>query len=244
MKFTNETKIGILVSIVLAMLVILTVKAGNFNFGRKGYIVKVRFINIDGIEKNTPVMFNGFEVGLVKAITIKEEADRTVMELDAWIEDGVKIREGSIAHVKNMGFLGEKYVSLSAGIPSSPYLAPGDMILGEEAADMDKLLKDGQAIAAHVKEAAANINERLQKNKESIDQIIGNLDVTMVHMVSITQNVDERLKVNQEKIDDMVENLRTTSVNLEEFSDDLKVNPWKLLYRPKGPRDVTKPIGQ
>jgi phospholipid/cholesterol/gamma-HCH transport system substrate-binding protein len=239
MKMNNETRIGIMVAAAVAMLFILTVKAGNFNVGRKGYIIKVHFRNIDGIEKNTPVMYNGFEVGLVKEITIKETDTETLMEIDAWIEDGVQIREGAKAHVKNMGFLGEKYVSLTAGVVGSPYMAEGAVVVGDEPADMDKLLRDGQDIAKNVKEAAANINERLKTNQEEIDSIIGNFDVTMKNMVSITNNVDERLRVNRDKIDHIMTNLSASSENLEEFSYDLKLNPWKLLYKP--PKDRRNP---
>jgi hypothetical protein len=92
---------------------------------------------------------------------------------------------------------------------------------------------DGQAIAANIKELSANLNERFEKNKEEIDETMISLNTSMKHLASITENVDERLTLNERYIDETVLHLHTMSVNLDEFSEDLKLNPWKLMYREK-----------
>ncbi|MFT5169610.1 MAG: hypothetical protein ACI8Q2_000221, partial [Candidatus Omnitrophota bacterium] len=69
-------------------------------------------------------------------------------------------------------------------------------------------------------------------NKEHIDHIFTNMDTTMTKMSSVADSVDERLEVNKIKIDAMVTNLHDLSVHLEEMSQDLKSNPWKLLHKP------------
>jgi len=38
---------------------------------------------------------------------------------------------------------------------------------------------------------------------------------------------------NREDIDFMIGKLKTTAVNFEEFSDDIKRHPWKLLIKTK-----------
>lgn len=236
MKFSNEVKIGVMVSIVVVSLIALTIKAGDFNFSSKGYEINVHFENIDGIDKNAPVMLNGFEVGVVKDIAIIDDEQGTRMQLMVWLDEEAKLREGARAYVKNMGFMGEKYVGLTSGDAGAPYLTPGSIITGEEPADLDKLLIDAQEIVDQVKSVATNLNERLTVNQEAIDRIFGNLDSTMENMVSITDNVDERLKVNQDNIDEILVRLRSAAVNMDEFTYDLKLNPWKLLYRTKEER--------
>jgi len=230
MKISNEAKVGVLVFTVLVALGIVTFRTGDFSLSKKGYTVKVHFENIDGVGLNAPVMLNGLEVGKVESITILEEAESTKLELLVWIEQGVQLREGTTAYVKNMGFLGEKYVGLAAGDNTSAYLTPGAIIPGRKPADFDALMLDGQEIAGNVKEITANLKERLDKNKELIDRIFVNLD-------SITENLDERLTKNENKIDTIFENLESSSVNLDQFTYDLKQHPWKLLYRPKEKRE-------
>jgi len=233
MKINNETKIGLMVLISVVILLALTVKAGDFSLKKEGYPIKVQFRNIDGVDINSPVMFNGFEVGVVNDIEIKYAPQETVMELSLWLEKGVKLREGTVATVKNLGFMGEKYVSLSTGETSGADLKADSVLTGKEPPNFEDLLLEGKVVAKNLKEITSNINERLDKNKNNIDDIIVNLKDVTSNVSSITGNVDDRLKKNEKYIDGIVLNLRDATVNLEELSLDLKLNPWKLLHRSK-----------
>lgn len=232
MKVTNEAKIGVLVSVVMAALLLLTFKVGNFNFTKKGYTVTVQFIRIEGLEKNAPVRLNGLEVGSVKDVKILYEDD-TKMEMTLLLEERAKLREGTKAFVKNMGLLGEKYIELSGGDRNAPFIGPGAVIVGQEPVDFEKLLAKGDVIADNLTEISQNLNQRLKNNGEALDSIIADLKVTMKNMSSISANVNERLAVNRQAIDDIIANLDSSSQNLEDLSADLKLNPWKLLYKAK-----------
>lgn len=236
MKISNEAKAGIMITAVVVLLVALTLRTGNFNFSNKGYHVKIYFKNVDGIDKNAPVMLNGYEVGMVKDISIQEAPEGALMEVLVWLKEEAKLRSGTRAYVKNLGFMGEKYVSLTSGDQAGEFLVADAKITGDESADFDVLLRDGQQIAKNIKEVAANINERLKRNQEAIDRIIGNFDTTMGNVASITDNFDERLQLNEDNIDGFLTNINSSSVNLDQFTYDLKLNPWKLLYRTKEKR--------
>lgn len=233
MKMNNETKIGLMVSALIILLAIVTIKAGKFNLSNDGYIVKVHFSNVDGVNLNSPVMFNGFEVGIVKDVTINEGDLETKIELTLWIKDTARLRQGAKAYVKNLGFMGEKYVGLTSGDVGGAYLAPGSLIIGQEPPNFEKLLSDGQEIATRLNSIAKNIDERLTVNKDTVDETLANLNSTMKDLASLIKNANERVGVNGKKIDDTVTNLHDLSVNLEELSYDLKLNPWKIMYRGK-----------
>lgn len=233
MKINNETKIGIMVSGLIILLAILTVKTGKLNFSKSGYLVKVHFQNVDGVNLNSPVMFNGFEVGIVEDVAIREDELGTKIELLLWINDTARLREGSKAYIKNLGFMGEKYVGLTSGDVGGAYLAPGSVIIGQEPPNFEKLLSDGQEIATRLKSIAQNIDERLTVNKDTVDETLTNLNSTMKDLAALIKNANERLGVNGKRIDDTVMNLHDLSVNLEELSYDLKLNPWKIMYRGK-----------
>jgi len=232
MKINNETKIGILVVGVIILLLTLTFKAGDFHFVEKGYTLKVHLRQIDGVELNAPVRFNGLEMGQVKDIRILY-GEETLMELTLWLKESARLRQGAKVHVKNMGLLGEKYIGITDGEKGAPFLGAGAILTGEEPVDFEKLLAKGDEIGTNLKEISANINERLKVNSQAIDEIIVNLNKSTKHIASISENVDERLAVNRLAIDDTVSNLNMTSKNLSELSEDLKINPWKLLYREK-----------
>jgi len=129
--------------------------------------------------------------------------------------------------------MGEKYVGLTSGDSGGAYLAPGSIIVGQEPPNFEKLLSDGQEIATRLKSIAQNIDERLTVNKGLVDETLANLNSTMKDLASLVKNANERLGANEKRIDDTVGNLHDLSVNLEELSYDLKLNPWKIMYRGK-----------
>ena len=227
MKIHNETKIGIMVIVCLVLLGYMTFRSESFSFKNRGYHVKAHFNNIDGVNLNSPVMVNGYEVGAVEDIKIVDGEHETIMELTLSLDAKAKLREGAKAYVKNLGLMGEKYVGLTSGEKDKPYLEEGDIIVGEDPTDFSKLIEDGHHIASDVKDITANINERLQKNKEQIDAILVNLS-------AVTKDLSEVLaKVNSPKVDEIMTNLHQLSKNLEEMTYDLKLHPWKLLHRTK-----------
>jgi len=229
MKTNNETKIGIMVSVVIILLAVLTVKTGKFNLATKGYTIKALFENVDGVNLNSPVMFNGFEVGMVDDIKIKDDDGDIKMELALWINEKARLREGARAYIKNLGFMGEKYIGLTSGNKGGVRLAPGSVIMGQEPPDFEHLLSEGQEIARRLKSISINIDERLETNKDALDETLANLTLTMKDLASIVHNANAHLTTNEKKIDDTIDNLHSLSVNLEELSYDLKLNPWKIM---------------
>lgn len=234
MKFSNEAKIGILVVGVLVILAYLTIKTGKYSFSAKSYELKVEFKDIDNVTANSPVTLNGFEIGRVKSIQIVY-GDKTRVLLTLWLKDEAKLHQGAKAFVKNMGFLGEKFIALTTGNDNEPYLQPGATIIGEEPVNFDKMLYQGQEVMTNINEISKNLNERLKINSQAIDDILAHMRVTMGKMASITTNVDERLQVNKGHIDNTLKHLSSASTNLDEMSYDLKDNPWKLMYKTKSP---------
>lgn len=230
MKINNETRIGMFVVAVIILLGMLTWKAGDIQIRQGGYTVRAHFKNIDGVALNAPVTVNGLEVGRVSDIDILY-GKQTVMELTLWLRDHVKLREGSEAFIKNLGFLGEKYVALTTGDDERPFLKTGAVIIGNEPPSFEKLLSQGDKIAGNLEEISTQINERLKVNAENVDSIVANLNVTIKDIASISSKINETLSSNQGSFDQIIDNVNSMTKNLEEMSFDLKEHPWKLLYR-------------
>ena len=108
MKLNNETKVGLLVLVSLAVLLGITLKCGNFNLKKDGERIKAVFTDIDGIKLNSPVMFNGLEVGLVEDISVQEDSGQTQMVLTLWVSHQARLHEGTKALIKNLRFYGRK----------------------------------------------------------------------------------------------------------------------------------------
>lgn len=236
----NETKIGALVVGVLVILAVLTWKTGKYRFIPNGYEFKVQFKDVEGLGKNAPVTLNGFEVGRVKDVKIIY-GDIPEVELTLWLKDEARVPRGAKAHIRTMGFMGEKFVAITMVDSKEGFLPPGAVLHGEKPASLERLMSEGETIAANIKSITTDINERLAVNREAIDDIFANFRIVSRNLNSISTNVNERLAVNEQMIDDLVGHLNVTSRNLEEMSWDLKLNPWKLLYRPRAERKTGQP---
>ena len=94
----------------------------------------------------------------------------------------------------------------------------GDAFVGLTPGVSDEFIKHGATVASE-----DPIQMRLLMKKA--ENIADNLDKTLVAVKSIV--VD-----NKQGFDNIVTNLEGTTKNFEEFSADLKKNPWKLLFKP------------
>ena len=215
MKISNEVKTGIFVVVCVVAFGALAVKVGKFSFAKTGYTLKTRFHYSGGVKVHAPVCLSGVEVGEVKDIRLIYE-DQTMVELDLWIREGVKIRTDSETLSSTFGLMGEKYIEIKAGTAGSDYATEGTLLKGNEPCRMEELVDIGKKVAGDISKTSNDIS-------------------------SVAKHVDEIVVENRPKINDMLDNFDETSVNFREFSDDVKYHPWKVLMKgkevPKAERD-------
>ncbi|MDP8299660.1 MAG: MlaD family protein [Candidatus Tantalella remota] len=93
----------------------------------------------------------------------------------------------------------------------------GDAFIGLTPGTSEEFVKNGGTIASE-----DPIQMRLLFKKA--DSIAKNLD-------SILAEVKSVVKDNRQNFDDIILNLEVTSENFQEFSEDVKKHPWKLLFK-------------
>jgi phospholipid/cholesterol/gamma-HCH transport system substrate-binding protein len=207
--FTNEVKTGILVIVCLAILISFTISVGKIGIFKKEYKIQAVFSKVGGIEKDSPVRLSGVEVGKVEDVQLvyKKEGDTKVL-LTLQLDQNAKIREGSEACVTTLGLMGEKYIELTPGNEGAPFIKAGTTINGKEPLDLEEMVDIAKKIATEVEATLADIRK-------------------------LTNHLDDTVVANRSNIDGILGNLNRTTANLEEFSDDIKRNPWKLLMKGK-----------
>jgi phospholipid/cholesterol/gamma-HCH transport system substrate-binding protein len=118
-----EFGVGLFIILGLFCLGYLSFTLGNIDFGSHNYVVKAVFPTVAGLKNKAQVMLAGVSIGEVKNIRLKDDRAEVVMS----IKKSVKLEEDSIASIKTMGIIGEKYVSISPGA-SDTYLKNGGII--------------------------------------------------------------------------------------------------------------------
>jgi len=213
-KYGNEFKVGLFIILCILGAVYLIARTGKLNIKKDGYHIYVLFDEVAGLGEKAPVNLNGLEVGKVDDIKVSYDNDRTQILLKLWLDKEAKIREGAVASIKTLGLMGEKYIQISSS-EGKDFIKPGVTLQGKPYEDLDSLMEESKIIA------------------KNVDNLIGNLNGLTDEVKKLTLNLNYTVEDNQDTISEIVRNLETVSKNFEEFSEDLKRHPWKLLFREK-----------
>lgn len=203
-KYTSEFKVGLFLILALLGLFYLTYSTGKLNIKKSGYYIYAVFDEVAGLDLKAPVMLNGLEVGKVDEIKFSYDNDKTQIILKMFIDSQAKIRENPTISIKTLGLMGEKYIQISS-TEGENFINPEDTITGKPYLDLDALIEQAQSISEEI--------------SQQINKLLSTVNTT--------------LEDNQDSITKIIKNLETSSDNFEEFSDDIKRHPWKLLFKTK-----------
>ncbi len=132
-----ELSVGLFLLTGMLCLAYLSFKLGEVSiFGSSNYRVYAVFANVGGLTEKGAVNMAGVNIGQVEKIQLENGKARVTLSL----YKDVHIEEDSIATIKTMGLIGDKYVSISPG-GSDEYIKPEGSIRDTQAPlDIESLL--------------------------------------------------------------------------------------------------------
>lgn len=204
-KISNEAKTGIVVVAAVAAAALFYVKTTDFNAAP--YTVKTYFTYADGIKQDSIVKLSGIEVGRVTDIRF-QYAPETKVEVELTLNQKATIHEDSIAFIATSGMIGDAYIGLTPGSAAKPVVRAGATINSEDPMEMRLFWKKADLIA-------------------------DSLDATLREVKSLASNVNGVITDTKPRLDAILMNIEVMSVNFKDFSQDLKLHPWKLLIKGK-----------
>lgn len=133
---SSQTNYAIVGGFVLVMLVGLVVAVG-FLTGRTGASDRytVVYENVAGVKSGTPVTFEGYRIGEVRAVRPTQRDAGLVFEVTFAVEAGFPIPKDSEAAVASTGLLSGSAIQIRAGTAEAT-LEPGSRIAAGTSADM------------------------------------------------------------------------------------------------------------
>ena len=223
-EFNLELKVGAFVLAAFILLTIFIFSISDFSDFQKGENLRVIFGFANGLKKASPVRFAGVDCGLVKDISVfydKKEA-KTKVKIDIWLKNGTDIPADSVVTINQLGLLGEKYIEIVPGV-SLDLLKEGSTLGGKDPIAMEKISEMVTQLAQKVDKSVDGFNSIVnnEKNQKSFETTLEGVSQIVTHVRDGKGTVGKLFF--EETIYD----------NLQDLTDDLKANPWKLLYRPK-----------
>ena len=219
-------KLGSFFLVAFGLFFITLLSMREVNIFKGSYVIVIKFDYSEGLRPSSPIRFCGVDVGEVKKVAIKEEANKPKVYVQAKIEKGVKIPKNSHFFINSLSLFGEKYLEINPPEEATAYINEGDVIEGISPiplfglfATFDQTMKE---IEQFVKEG---------KIKTSFENILLNIEDISLDIKGLVKDMKNKQgTIGRLLYDDSL--YQTT----EEFLGDLKEHPWKLLHKPKETR--------
>ena len=225
MKVSNETKVGALTIIALALLFI------GFNYlkgkdlfapSKKIYAV---FTDLGSLEKSNEVKINGLPVGVVYQ---KQEKDKDVSAIVVTINltRDINIPKNSVAYIAS-SLVGSSFIVIERG-NDLKMLEDGDTIqtrmesglLGDVKAQLDPTISSIRGILDSLKKTLAGVNDVLNAStRKDIRETIANLNLASA---ALNNYFLENGPVNQslENISALTKRLNKSAASIEQTADN------------------------
>lgn len=241
----NSVKVGIFVLIISGLLGFLIIKFSGKEFGQNYKEYFVYFTDAQGLSQGADVQVQGVKSGKVEEIKFEQGKVKVKFK----VRQEIPIYKDAKVVIRTYGLMGDKYLYVEPGNPSSGELVSGGVIenttkiasteemigqvqlsakkFGELMDNLNKALGDERLkkLIEDFDKFAYNTNEVVVQNKEDVRQAIANIRAITAELgqklPSITENLDKTLENTKNITDENRQDLRLSIENIKKASDNL-----------------------
>jgi len=173
-------RVGLVIASGLALVAfaIITIGQGT-RFLTRSESIEAHFRRINGLQAGAPVTLAGVQIGAVDSIYFPEDPNADYVVVRMWVERSAveRVRADSVAQINTMGLLGDKFVELSPGSPTSEPAQPGQVLTARDPIDIETLLQkkgtdDLVANVIAISNSLRSLLESLDKGQGMLSELI------------------------------------------------------------------------
>jgi phospholipid/cholesterol/gamma-HCH transport system substrate-binding protein len=203
-RTTHNIKLGIFVLAGMLLLILALYMIGrDSNLFGNNYELKVRFVNVQGLNAGNNVRYSGIQVGTVKKIKILAD---TLIEVTMLIDEKMKpfIHKNDLVSIGTDGLMGNKLLNIAPSKDNSPLAEEGDLLINKRVAGTDEIL-----------ETLDRTNQNLAFISEEVKQTVTRINnSTALWSLLNDQSLPDNFKRS-------VGNIRSASHRADELMEDL-----------------------
>jgi phospholipid/cholesterol/gamma-HCH transport system substrate-binding protein len=174
----HEIKVGIMILLGIAIIVFVIFAVGEQQgILEERYVLHVYMARVNGLQTGAPVRLNGVRVGSVTGVGFSE--DPTNLQIKVTLEilkrAQTYIRSNSEAYIGTLGLLGDKFVSITMGTQDHPMLNNGDLLIGMDPIDVEKLIDESVGMIDELKRTTALLQEisgKINRGEGTIGKLV------------------------------------------------------------------------
>lgn len=222
MKISNETKVGILAAIAIAIFIVgYNFLKGNDIFSSENEFY-AKYETVDGLAVSKPVLVNGYPIGRVSALNLQENGQ---ILAQFKIDPKYAIPSNTIARLESTDLLGSKAVIFDLG-NSLKYATDGDTLNANVQANLmeqvEPVQKKAQVIIGKLDSLLSSVNLILNPDfQKNINRSFASIARTLETLESTSKTVDGTVSVQARRIDAILANAESISTNLKNNNEKI-----------------------
>jgi len=205
----RTVKIGLLIATALAILMVTVLSLNQEQpFWERKVQYEVHYTRTGGLQKGAQVSLNGVPIGTVADMRFPPDPAVSYIQVLINVNGDLapRVRENTVASIRTIGLLGDRYIELSAGTPDSPPVTPGGLLASTDPADIEALVGQGGDIVTNIVEVTASLKDVLGaiqrgegllgamlRNRELGEATLVDLQRTMANVQSTTASLEKVL---------------------------------------------------
>lgn len=221
MKLSNEAKIGILLTVTLALFI----WGLNYLKGRDLFTSRVKYYavydQVDGLVSSNPVFMNGFRIGIVNDISFSgDKSGRLVATL--LIDKDVYISRNSVARIFSTDLIGTKAMRIDLG-DSSEQLRSGDTLTsGVESSFAQQFGQEVGPIKDKTERLIVSIDSLASQMRKALnEENRSKLSSSLNHLESSLAGLDKMINSDQSRLNKMISHASSIAGNIDSHKEDI-----------------------
>ncbi len=209
MNINKETKVGIFVVIVLAILAYFSIKVGKIHiFKPPIYIISAYFKSASGTFAGTSVTMAGIKIGTVKKIRLENGLARVYMSINS----KYKVYPRYVASIRSMSLLGETYVAITPVSAVNAQVETGKK-LNKEVIRSEMSPQSMSGLIMKFSKTAGDLEKVSKSLKNSIGTKTGERNIKdILHNIStLSENLSRLVLANQQNVNVILANFAAIS---------------------------------
>ncbi len=227
---SNETKIAILTIVSISMAIFGYKYIRGKNIFSSSNTLYVEYEEVELLTKSSPVFINGFPVGIVQEVRLKEDMKTIHVTLD--IQRGVKIHKDAIAEIVSSSIMGGKAVRIinnalcqeGTCAPSGGYLRGRTVGMMNSLVPQEDMSQYLNFMKDNLGEVYDTLNAKLRDPdpNNGIGKTIRDLQGSLANLKSSTDQLNSIMLASSGKIDRTLGNMEKISTTISSNNDKIE----------------------
>lgn len=248
MKISDASKVGLLAIVAIGILIWGYTFLKGKNLFDRSTVIYVEYDNVEGLTASTPVRVNGFKVGIVGDVYLKEDYSGKIMVALDLTEDLNIAKNQVVAVIETTSFMGGKQINLifpPGHCGENDCLQNGDTIRGEMRSMIVSMVPEANTLLPKLEEIlvtldktvkefgnslnGGNVDSKINQSLNDVTQTLTNLNATSKNLRNLTGSMEQKVDGILTDMNDITTSLKgsnsdiqKTLTNTATFTDNLR----------------------